>query len=160
MPSVLTKIQQTSPFPWVIALRVIAGGIFVAMGALPKFTDETAQENVTKMLELGNMPAPGTFIYLVALGELIAGLLMLSGLLARIGGGLGVLLMLGALYTHLSVDFTQLPHPDQVPPHPMPVITILLSAAVTILGGGRWSVDRMLTAKSTGAPASPPPPAA
>jgi len=157
MPSLLTTLQQTKPYPWMIAPRVIAGGIFIAMGALPKFTATEAQENVTKMLELGGMPAPGALLYVVALGELIAGVLILSGLLARIGGGLGVMLMLGALYTHLSVDFSELPHPDMTPDHFMPVLTILAAAAVTVLGGGRWSVDQKLTSGGggTGGGASP-----
>lgn len=141
---IIYRLLRTSPRPWVVAPRLVAGGVLVAMGALPKLTQSEARENVTAMLELGGMPMPGVMVFLVAIGEAIAGLLLIAGLLSRVGAAFAVALMLGAAYTHVSVDFSALPHPEGAPPHFMPLLVLIPAGVVAWTGGGKWSIDRAL----------------
>jgi uncharacterized membrane protein YphA (DoxX/SURF4 family) len=93
--------------------------------------------------------------------ELLAGLLLLSGLLSRIGGLLGAATMLPAVYStvvlmrmtleDLPSGLSEVPF---VPPMPVPVIVLLASLIVVIFGAGWLSLDRKMSHQSATAQSS------
>ena len=77
-----------------------------------------------------------------------AGILLLSGLYARVGGFLGMGTMLPAIYATLvlaGMSPGDLPAGiaavPEVPPLPVPVLVLLSSVYVAWRGGGAWSLD-------------------
>lgn len=102
-----------------------------------------------------SFPMVDVNVYAASLTELIAGVLLLSGLFTRVGGLLGVATMVPAVYATFklaSLTAQNLPGGLEevpfVPPLPLPIVVIVASIAAIILGGGGISLDRRMTAAS------------
>lgn len=89
------------------------------------------------------IPAPGVFTWVVTLVELVGGLLILVGLLARIAGLLLTINMLVAVATfHLPNGFNAYASP---PGYEYALVLALVSIAIVVGGdGGKLSVERAL----------------
>lgn len=140
------RLQRTTNAAYPVFPRLIAGGILTVFSVmhfmnLGHFRD---------ILTASGLPMVDVNVYAATAMELIAGLLLLSGFLTRVGGLLGVATMLPAIYATLQIaglttetlsgGLTAIPF---VPP--LPIVVTLLSIATIVLGGGRFSVDHCMT---------------
>ena len=146
------KLQATTNCKHIAIARFIAGaplllfGIMHLTGAMP----------MKPLLEAAALPAPGPTAILAPLMQITAGALLLSGAFARIGGGIAILTMLGAIVTHIKIPNDQWPNPEggvmdePVAMMAIAAIVILTAAYVTVKGAGAWSFDN-----KTATPKSP-----
>lgn len=119
-------------------LRVIVGAVFMAHGAQKLFV--FGLDGVSGGFAQMGIPFAAVAAPAVALGELLGGLALVSGLLTRVAAaGLSVI-MLGALFSvHLAAGFF-LPNGYEF------VLTLFaVSATLAVTGPGRYSLDRILT---------------
>lgn len=100
------------------------------------------------ILTAASFPMVDANVYAASITELIAGLLLLSGLFTRVGGFLGVATMVPAIYATFklaSLTAETLPSGLEevpfVPPLPLPIVVTVASIAAIILGGGGLSLD-------------------
>ena len=100
------------------------------------------------ILTAASFPMVDANVYAASITELIAGLLLLSGLFTRVGGFLGVATMVPAIYATFklaSLTAETLPSGLEevpfVPPLPLPIVVTVASIAGIILGGGGLSLD-------------------
>lgn len=109
------SIPSARTYAWTLAALRIYAGLFWISRALPKFTDSSGflppagsmSTAVTRAIAVTGGPLHGfivgtvqthidVFAQLVRFGEMAAGLLLLLGVLTRVGGLLGVVLGIGA----------------------------------------------------------------
>lgn len=79
--------------------------------------------------------------YAATLTEIVAGALLLLGLLARPAALAAMGVMAMAFVTHLRIDWAN------EPPVVLPVVVFAASAYVLFASAGRWSLDRRLCAQ-------------
>ena len=145
------KIQQTSNSKLPLIPRLLAGGILTVFSIM-HFIDPGHFRDI---MVAASFPMVDLNVYAASLTELIAGLLLLSGLFTRVGGFLGVATMVPAIYaTFKLASLTAQTVPGGleevpfVPPLPLPIVVIVASIAAIILGGGGISLDRRMTTAS------------
>src|SRR5262245_8652861 len=133
----LTAVQQTTPWRFLLVLRLVAGVPLVYFGVLHL----VLPADVRAILAAGRLPHSDFSVAVVPLVEILAGLLLLAGLLSRVGG----MLALGAMSPALLLTF-QLMERNDVPPMPLfvPVMVAVASAVLVLLGGGAASVDERM----------------
>ena len=148
----MNKLQKTTNSPIPIIPRLIAGGILTFF-SIKHFSDP---QHFCNILKAAGFPLVEISVWAASAMELVAGLLLLSGFLTRIGGVLGVAAMVPAIIATLKISgleveslpagLTEIPF---VPPLPLPIITLVTSAIATIIGGGKLSVDKKMTSNSS-----------
>lgn len=129
------SLQRTGNFKHMIVPRLIAGGPLAGIGMMHL----TGAAPLRPILEAQGVPMPGLNAMVVPFLMVAAGLLLISGTVARLAGALGVMVMIGALHAHLTIDTW--PNPDE-PPIFLPLAVLLASAYIVFRGAGAWSVDR------------------
>ena len=149
----MKKLQQTTDKPFPIIPRLIAGGILTFF-SIKHFSDP---EHFANIMTAAGFPMVEVNVWAASATEFIAGLLLLSGFFSRVGGALGIATMVPAIIATLKIagldvdnlpgDLTKIPF---VPPLPLPIITLVTSTIVLIVGGGKLSLDKKMTGpKST-----------
>ena len=108
----------------VAAVPLLAIGVQHLTGAAP----------MLPILEGAGVPFPELNAVLAPIGEVVAGLLLLSGLFPRVGGMMAVGSMLGALFAHVRFDWA-----DE-PPIALPLVVLTLAAFVALKGAGSFAV--------------------
>ncbi len=144
----LRRLQNTSGSKLLWLPRLLAGGPLVLFSLIHLKNPEHFRD----LLLASGMPMVDLNVYAASIAELAAGLLMLTGLFARIGGLLGMGTMVPAIYStvvlmhmvpsDLPDGVTQVPF---VPPIALPIMVLLFSGLIFIFGGGKFSVDRKAT---------------
>lgn len=134
------SVQKTSSQKWILALRLVAGLPLLGLGA-KHFIDP---EHFRSILKASGLPLVDVSMMAAPVAECLAGLLLLSGWYARIGGLLGVATMVPALVATVKIMGLEGEKPF-VPPLPLPIVVLLCSALVIYFGGGAWSVDRSMS---------------
>lgn len=134
MPAPIETIRKTTNEKWIIAPRLVAGLPLLGIG----FMHLIGSAPLRPIVEAAGLPLPGLQAVVAPIFQVLAGLLLLSGAFARVGGILGVGAMLVALYAHLVID--QWPNPDE-PPIVLPVLVLIGSALVLWRGSGAWGLD-------------------
>jgi len=144
----MKKLQQTTDKPFPMVPRLIAGGILTFF-SLKHFSDPQHFENI---MTAACFPMVKLNVWAASAAELIAGILLLSGFFARVGGLIGIATMVPAVIATLRISgldpanlpggLTEVPF---VPPLPLPIVTMVMSAVVLAVGGGKLSVDKMMT---------------
>jgi uncharacterized membrane protein YphA (DoxX/SURF4 family) len=137
-------IAKTTDHKLVIIPRILAGLPLVGFGVLHFLKPEGFQN----ILVASGIPLVSLNMVIAPAAEVLAGVLLLLGLYARVGGALGITTMLVAIYSTVVLSSTTIetlpagmmavPH---VPPLPLPVMIIVVSLVVVVLGGGTWSLD-------------------
>lgn len=131
MGEAVAFMTKTEALKHVIVARLIAGvpllgiGVMHLIGAAP----------MRPILEGAGIPLPGLNAVVAPLVEVAAGLMLLAGAGARIGGVLGAVTMLAALYAHAVFTW------DDEPPIVLPIAVLAACLYVAWRGGGAWSVD-------------------
>ena len=149
----MNKLQQTTDKAFPIVPRLIAGGILTFF-SLKHFSDPGHFANI---MTAAGFPMVDLNVWAASATELIAGILLLSGLFTRVGGFLGIATMVPAVIATLTIagldpenlpgGLTEVPF---VPPLPLPIVTMVTSLVALVLGGGKFSLDKMMsTNKST-----------
>ena len=145
---VLDEIRKTCGCKHMIVPRLLAGLPLTAFGVMHL----TGAMPMRPLLEAAGFPAPGLMAIVAPLAQLVAGLLLLSGAFARIGGLIAIGTMAGAIMTHVKIpsdqwpiattDATQGPWPEpNFPLLYMAILIVLSGAYVLVRGGGAWSID-------------------
>lgn len=152
----MKKLQQTTDKAFPIVPRLIAGGILTFF-SLKHFGDP---EHFRHIMTAAGFPMVDLNVWAASATELLAGILLLSGFFARIGGLLGIATMIPAIIATLKIagldagnlpgGLTEVPF---VPPLPLPIVTMVMSVIVLAVGAGKFSIDKMMTAtKSNDSP--------
>ena len=150
----MKKLQQTTDKAFPIVPRLIAGGILTFF-SLKHFGDP---EHFRHIMTAAGFPMVDLNVWAASATELLAGILLLSGFFARIGGLLGIATMIPAIIATLKIagldagnlpgGLTEVPF---VPPLPLPIVTMVMSVIVLAVGAGKFSIDKMMTsAKRSG----------
>jgi putative oxidoreductase len=113
-------------------LRVAIGAVFIATG-IQKLSDRAT---ATANFDHWGLPSPSTFSAVIAVVEIVCGLLVLLGLATRLGALILCIDMLGAVATAGRVDGGM---------HLVaPPVLALLCLVLVARGGGRWQLlDRV-----------------
>ena len=137
----LKRLIMTGPSRSMMPVRVVLGIIFFAHGS-QKLLGWFGGEGLIGSAQIFEAPyglRPGIlWVFLVSLTQFFGALLVLSGLLTRLGAlGLAVVMATAICKVHLGSFFN---------PEGMEFPLALLGASFTLViyGGGRWSIDRAL----------------
>lgn len=136
-------MSKTNNNKLLIIPRLLAGLPLLGFGVM-HFIDPGHMRDI---LIASGIPMVELNVYAAPAAELLAGVLMLLGCCARVGGILGVGTMLPAIYStvvlsKMTVDtlpggLTEVP---SVPPLPLPIVVLVCSLIVIALGAGAWSL--------------------
>ena len=120
-----------------IVVRALPGLMLLFVGLAHIFVDTAP---MLPLVEEAGFPFPGVLAALAVAAEIVAGLSLLLGAYARLGGLLAIAVMAGALYSHLVIDVW--PNgAENEPPIFAPVLIAALAAYIVYRGAGRWSLD-------------------
>jgi len=139
--------------------RFLAGAPLLAFGVLHL----TSVAPAAPLMEAAGLPLPQVLGPLASLTEIAAGVLLLTGLLARLGGVLAMGTMSGAIFTHLKIPSDGWPASNGGPQEPpliyLAIVIALLGLFVAVKGGGAFSVDRKKRSPQKLSPDGAPSPA-
>lgn len=132
------RIRATGPHRHTLLPRVVAGLPLLGIGLAHVFAPETPMR---PLVEAAGIPFAAVVSPVAVAIEIVAGLSLLLGWWARVGGLLAIPTMLGAAYAHLVIDVW--PNgPENEPPLALPVAVMVCAGYVLWRGPGRWSLDR------------------
>jgi uncharacterized membrane protein YphA (DoxX/SURF4 family) len=135
MSQFMQRLRQTTPRKIILLPRLLAGIPLIVFSAM-HFRNP---EHFRDILIAGGVPMVEVNVWAASSAELLGGMLLLTGFLARIGGLIGVGTMVPAILA--TVRLANVPNAPMVPPLPLPIIVLLASVVVLVLGGGAGSVD-------------------
>ena len=137
MSGILSLVRANRRERYLIIPRLIAALPLIGIG-IGHLVD---RGSFVAMLDASSIPMP-EINSLVAPGvEVLAGLLLLLGLFARLGGLTAAATMVVALYSHLVIDPASLPEGVMMPPLALPLAVLVSAAVVAWRGGGAFSLD-------------------
>jgi len=131
----MNKLLSTGPLTHLAIVRITAAVPLLGIGAMHL----TGAAPMRPIIDAAGLPMPALGAIAAPLGEILAGILLVSGAASRLGALLGAVIMAVALYAHIVADW-----PDE-PPLPLPIAVLALCLYIAIRGGGRWSIDRRLS---------------
>lgn len=132
------RSRATRPYRHLLLARIVAGVPLLGLGLAHALVPEAPMR---PLVEAAGIPFAGLVSPIGVAIEIVAGLLLLLGLWARVGGLLAIPIMLGAVYAHLVIDVW--PNgPENEPPIALPVAVLVCAAYILWRGAGRWSLDR------------------
>jgi putative oxidoreductase len=122
-----------------IAVRLVAGLPLLLIGLAHVFDDAAPMR---PLVEAAGLPAASVLSPAAVGIEIVAGVLLLLGLYARLGALLAIPTMAVAAYAHLAIDTW--PNSAGEPPILLPVLVFASAAYVLLRGAGAWSIDNGL----------------
>jgi uncharacterized membrane protein YphA (DoxX/SURF4 family) len=131
----MQRLQQTTPRKIILLPRLVAGVPLVVFSAMHFMNPQ----HLRAILTAAGVPMVEVNIWAASSAEMLGGVLLLTGFFARVGGLLGVGTMVPAILT--TVRLASLPDAPTVPPLPVPIMVLVASAIVMVLGGGAWGGD-------------------
>ncbi len=131
----LQRLQRTTPRKIILLPRLLAGVPLVVFSAMHL----TNPQHFRDILTAAAMPMVDVNVWAASSAEMLGGLLLLTGFFARVGGLLGVGTMVPAILT--TVRLASVPAAPMIPPLPLPIMVLVASAVVLMLGGGAWRGD-------------------
>lgn len=133
----LQGLRTTGSHRHTLILRIIAGVPLFVIGMAHILAPEAPME---PLVEAAGFPAPSLVAPIGVAAEVIAGLSLLLGAWARLGGLAAIPVMLGAVYSHLVIDVWPNEAANE-PPLALPIVVALAAGYVVVRGAGRWSLD-------------------
>lgn len=127
----IDAVRRTEPDRHIVLLRLLAGVPLLAIGV----QHLTGAAPLLPILIEAGIPFPELNAALAPVMEVLAGVLLLSGFLGRVGGLIGANSMVVALYTHAVADWA-----DE-PPLLLPVAVLAGALYVVARGSGGYSFD-------------------
>ena len=131
----MQRPQQTTPRNIILLSRLFAGVPLVVFSAM-HFTN---LQHLRDILTAAGVPMVEVNVWAASSAEMLGGVLLLTGFFARVGGLLAVSTMVPAILT--TVRLASLPDAPTVPPLPLPIMVLVASTIVMVLGGGAWGAD-------------------
>ena len=135
MSTLLQRLRHTTEDRRVALLRIV-GGLPLLLFGIMHLADP---EPFRQILEASGLPFVELNLVAAPLTEVAAGLLLISGHLARMGGLLGAATMIAAAYA--TVILARLGSGPEVPPMALPVAVLAISTYILWRGAGAWSLD-------------------
>lgn len=135
MSTLLQRLRHTTEDRRVALLRIV-GGLPLLLFGIMHLADP---EPFRQILEASGLPFVELNLVAAPLTEVAAGLLLISGHLARMGGLLGTTTMIAAAYA--TVILARLGSGPEVPPMALPVAVLAISTYILWRGAGAWSLD-------------------
>jgi uncharacterized membrane protein YphA (DoxX/SURF4 family) len=135
MTRFVQRLRSTTPRKIVLLPRLLAGIPLVGFSAMHFMNPQHFRD----ILTAGGVPMVEVNVWAASAAEMLGGVLLLTGFFARIGGLLGVGTMVPAILT--TVKLAGVAGAPMVPPLPLPIMVLVASAVVLVLGGGAWSGD-------------------
>ena len=138
-------LTHTTDHKHIAILRFLAGAPLLAFGVM----HISGAMPMKPLIEAAGLPMPDMAAMVTPPIMIIAGLLLLLGLFARVGAVLAIGTMLGAVMTHIKIPSDAWPIPVETAPNPNPYVPmmvmaiaiILFSAYIIFKGAGAWSID-------------------
>lgn len=131
------RLRATQPHRHVLLARIVAGLPLLGIGLSHAVV---ADVPMRPLVEAAGFPFAAVLAPVAVAFEIIAGILLLLGAWARIGGALAAPTMLGAIYAHLAIEVW--PNgADMEPPLVLPLAVLAGAGYVVWRGAGRWSLD-------------------
>lgn len=145
------RVRATKPSRYALLPRVVAGVPLFGIGVAHVVVPEAAMR---PLVEAAGVPFAAIVSPVAVAIQIVAGVSLLLGLWARLGGLLAIPSMVGALYAHLAIEVW--PNgPETEPPLALPLSVMVGAAYVLWRGAGRWSLDwRFSTRAASGDSAS------
>ncbi|MFN4260308.1 MAG: DoxX family protein [Gemmataceae bacterium] len=141
MSSFLTMIRETHPSKVMLLYRLLAGVPLTLFGVIHLLNPAPLRD----ILVVSEFPMVEVNVYLAPTLEVIAGLSMLVGFYVRIGGILGVAIMIPAIIATAKLqEMADAPH---VPSILIPIVILLACLLLIWRGAGDWSVDWSQTSR-------------
>jgi len=137
MFEILEKLRLTDSSRHVVVPRLIAAVPLIAIG-VGHFADP---KTFVAILEAAGLPFVSLSAVAAPAAEILAGVLLLLGLHARLGGVIASSTMMAALFAHAVVAPNALPLGVAMPPVALPLAVLAASLYVTWRGAGAWSLD-------------------
>ncbi|GBE02627.1 putative oxidoreductase MhqP [bacterium BMS3Bbin06] len=147
---VIRKLIQTDEDVSSIVLRMGLGAVFFAHGAQKLFGWFGGYGfSGTMGFLTGSLGIPALFAFLVIMAEFFGALGLLSGLLTRVSAfGIAIVMVVAILMIHLRYGFfmnwSGKQQGEGIEYH---ILVLTISTVLMINGGGRWSLDRLITEK-------------
>jgi uncharacterized membrane protein YphA (DoxX/SURF4 family) len=135
MTPFVQRLRQTKPRKLMLLPRLLAGFPLVAISAMHFMNPE----HFRNILTAAGVPMVEVNVWAASSAEMFGGVLLLTGFFARVGGLLGVGTMAPAILA--TVKLAGAASDPKIPPLPMPIMVLVASAIVLVLGGGAWSAD-------------------
>lgn len=146
----IRKLIQTDEDVSSIVLRMGLGAVFFAHGAQKLFGWFGGYGfSGTMGFLTGSLGIPALFAFLVIMAEFFGALGLLSGLLTRVSAfGIAIVMVVAILMIHLRYGFfmnwSGKQQGEGIEYH---ILVLTISTVLMINGGGRWSLDRLITEK-------------
>lgn len=145
--------KTKKPYKHLFFIRLIVGIIFLFFGVMHLINPE----NFQNILRASDTPLVSFNLVFVPIAEIVVGALLLLGLISRIAGIIGFIIMVIGAWTTLilmHLDPSQLPDDlTQKPFYPpifIPIVLALLCLYITIFGCGAWGIDSHRKGKKEG----------
>lgn len=131
------RLRSTEPYRHLLVLRIVAGLPLLGLGMAHVVMPEAPMR---PLVEAAGIPFPAIVAPLGVAAEIVAGLSLLLGAWARLGGLIAIPVMLGAVYAHLVIVVW--PNgAENEPPLALPIAVAIAAAYVVVRGAGHWSLD-------------------
>lgn len=142
MHATITKILRTDPASTTILIRLMVGAVFLSEGIQKYlFPDLRGAGRFEKI----GLPNPEFLGYFVGLFEILCGLFIIVGLLTRLAAIPTLIIMIVAFATTKSEILTNEGFWSMMHGSRTDWSMLLGSIFLIIKGGGKWSVDRIIT---------------
>jgi uncharacterized membrane protein YphA (DoxX/SURF4 family) len=128
-------LRQTTSRKIILLPRLLAGVPLVVFSTMHFMNPQ----HFRHILTAGGVPMVEVNVWAASSAEMLGGVLLLTGFFARVGGILGMATMVPAILT--TIRLAGLTDAPMVPPLPLPMLVLVASAVVLVLGGGAWSMD-------------------
>lgn len=137
MNDLIRCLRKTNQSKTTIGPRLIAALPLIVIG----IGHLVEPESFRHILVGSGIPMPDLNLVVAPVVEVAAGILLLVGLFARVGGLAAISTMVVALYSHAVIDMSVLPEAMAMPPIILPLAVLASAIWVTYTGAGRWSID-------------------
>jgi len=145
MSTLLQRLRHTTEDRRVAILRIVGGLPLLVFGVMHLADPEPFRQ----ILEASRLPFVELNLVAAPLTEVAAGLLLISGYLARLGGLFGAATMIAAAYA--TIILASISSAPEVPPMALPVAVLAISTYVLWRGAGAWSLDLRAVESEPGA---------
>src|SRR5262249_8277796 len=137
-PMPLNTVQRTTPWKFLLVLRLAAGLPLVYLGVTHLFNPA----DFRAILVEGRLVPSALGVTVMALVEILAGLLLMAGLLTRVGGMRALAVMMPAIL--LIVQSMERDGAASILSLLVFLMVAVSSAVLVLLGGGEWSMDERM----------------
>lgn len=148
MLRLIRRLQRTRARRHMVVVRYAAGLPLAIMGTM-HLTLEAA--SMRPILEAAHIPLIWFNALFVPVVEIATGLMLVAGWLARLAAGVGIVVMVVAIYAHLVADW-----PNEFP-FVLPVVVLACASYVLWRGAGAWSLDARASPAPRRSSAAPEP---